>query len=88
MYIYTPHAGSAPQRPKEGVGYHGTGVRNGSELPCGCWDPTGPLHSALNQGVILQTLGLVFNTSVPLELVGEGLHNSPTGMISPHRISV
>lgn len=77
MYSYTPHAVSASQRPKEGFGDHRDGVRNGSELPCGYWDPTGPLHSALNQGVVLQTLGLVFNTSVFWVWWGKGLLTEP-----------
>lgn len=29
---------SGAQRPEEGVGFTGTGVKNGYELPCGFWE--------------------------------------------------
>ena len=38
-----------PQRPGEGVGFPGAGVRSDCELPRGCWELNlGPLERAVN----------------------------------------
>lgn len=48
MYVCTPHSAQflVPQGPKEGSGFLGAGVTNGSELQCRCLelDEPGPLQ--------------------------------------------
>jgi hypothetical protein len=39
MYVCVPHVYLAPESSEEGVGSSGTGVRDVSELWCGCWEP-------------------------------------------------
>jgi hypothetical protein len=53
MYVYVPHVFLEPRETREGVGFIGTGVMNGYELPSGYLEPNpGPLQE---QEVLLTT---------------------------------
>ena len=38
VYLCAPHVHRSPWRPEEGTPSFGTGITNGCELPCGCWE--------------------------------------------------
>jgi len=45
MYVCVLCMCLGPRETREGVGYNGTGLMNGSELPYGCWELNlGPLQ--------------------------------------------
>ena len=45
MYVYAPCACLVPMKARRGVRSPGTGVKDGCEPPCGCWESNpGPLE--------------------------------------------